>query len=490
MSDELDLTLPATAPASIREGGHEDCLPTALYTLVNLTDPELEELQRVCESGSEQVNPDDSVRLPPQARFAGEPLRAVYDYHLQLGSESGLDPIYFIVATHKDWKKHGVLLVTLDDDELVRNVDSCRVEAKESGLLVENLQIANMDWDELKENFEIIPRGGNDSGNDGDNDDGDDDDDDNDDDGNEDDKNDGPFVNIGVYILEGLDAKETINTIEPAASIKSPSEFCCRLQATLSPNPDPVKEAARLHPANCSKNNLLVKDLLLVADTMQPEEDGLALVHITWDGIVEGRTDSELDAIGASATVKTQRVPFTAYDAVQYGFLSIKDGDRPWEVTTPLFMVFCYNSEGGEVESPEPWLDSEWEHRREGEARVKVAPTFIQPDEGPMEEVVYSFEESIRRFPALCRRWRFTSNLSRHYFMLFDNAPANRKTITLAKLDWDGNVRRNEEELMALQLDSHVTLVKVPVREGYATLAAVVQGEKVWEGEARPAGNA
>lgn len=101
------------------------------------------------------------------------PLRDVFEYHLELGAEQIYDPIYFIVATVRDWKKEGVLLVTLDDDNLECKVDSFQIKAEASGLSVVNLQIANSSWDEEKECYALDSGGesgdddNDDSGNDG-----------------------------------------------------------------------------------------------------------------------------------------------------------------------------------------------------------------------------------------------------------------------------------------------------------------------------------
>lgn len=126
-----------------------ELLPAVLYTLVDLSDAELDELQRVCESQIPDVDPGANVRRPPESRFVGRSLRAVYDYHLELGSQRTFDPIYFVVATAKDWKRKGVLLVTLDDGDFDTpgcKTDSFFIKPAESGLSFVNIQIGNSDW--------------------------------------------------------------------------------------------------------------------------------------------------------------------------------------------------------------------------------------------------------------------------------------------------------------------------------------------------------
>lgn len=160
MSDSPDLTLPSKAPGM--EYYHDrpmEILPFALYTLVDFNDEELTKLQLACESEID-CGPGTHVQFPARFKYIGGPLRAAFDYHVQLGRGGKFDASYFIAATTQDWATKGVLLVTLDDDDLECNVDSFQTRAESSGLLLVNLQIANSDWFETKEGYEI----GNNSG--------------------------------------------------------------------------------------------------------------------------------------------------------------------------------------------------------------------------------------------------------------------------------------------------------------------------------------
>lgn len=83
----MDLSLPAKAPSPARI--HEEppgLLPTALYTLVDLFEDGLRRSQEDCESWCIETGkePDESVQVAPRARFVGQPLRAVFDYHVEL----------------------------------------------------------------------------------------------------------------------------------------------------------------------------------------------------------------------------------------------------------------------------------------------------------------------------------------------------------------------------------------------------------------------
>ncbi|GME28209.1 hypothetical protein F4677DRAFT_407680 [Neofusicoccum parvum] len=176
MSTTSDLSLPRTAPSVARYHNQSlDLLHVALYTLVDLSDAELDQLQQTCEQENIECgsDPGSVVRIAqPQARFVGQPLRAVFDNHVALPEPLAFDPFYFLVAVDRDWKTKGVLLVALDDENLRCRVDSVLVRARDAGLAVANLQIANEDWAEVKAGYRIA--GGN-----GEEDEEDDDDEDN-----------------------------------------------------------------------------------------------------------------------------------------------------------------------------------------------------------------------------------------------------------------------------------------------------------------------
>jgi hypothetical protein len=474
--------------------------PVALYTLVDITDAELQELRQVCESACEPPDSGANVRLPPQAKFIGEPLRAVFDSHLELGRGNVFDPTHFIVAVDKNWRANGVLLVTLDDEDEDEDeepkVDSFRIKAEDSGLCIVNIQIGNSDWSEEKESYAIEPQEGGGSG--GDDDDNDDngsndgdgkenrniDDEDGDDGGPEPPKGPPPLgYYIGTYVLEGLDAETVIRTIEPFASMKKPSNFCCTLQSILPATSDPVDQAFMLHPIRCRKNPWLQKEYLLIADTNSPSENGLVLGQLSWDGSTSKNSASELRSIAASAPRKTQRVPFSASGAVQKAFCGIANGTRVWQSQHPVVLVFQYNNGRQELGTPAELLDKQWTRRPEGEERIIFAPTFIMPKKGRPIDIKYSFDEALRRFPAFCRQFRFTRTLVKEYFICVDNADVEKEGVLLTRVDWDGDVSKTEDELMELGLKDKVTVWRVPVKEAYETLRAVVEGTKAWQGD-------
>jgi hypothetical protein len=151
MAQNLDLTLPATAPAAYLSQEREtDNFTAALYTLVSLSDNELHDVARACETDA-AVEEGDIVQLAPEPRFVSQSLRAIYDSHLELGAQGDFDPVHFIVVVDQDWKTSGVLLVTLENDDEPPAVSSFMCKPEGVGQAVQNLQIANMSWEDCEE---------------------------------------------------------------------------------------------------------------------------------------------------------------------------------------------------------------------------------------------------------------------------------------------------------------------------------------------------
>lgn len=472
------LSLPPTAPVERYRNEPMSLLPTALYTLVELSDGELHELQRQCESEIPDATPGDNVRLPAdtQARFIGSPLRAVYDHHLELGSRHTFDPIYFIVATDKEWKTKGVLLVTLDDgnfDEAGCSTDSFFIKAAEAGLTVSNLQVGNSDWPEEKESYEMPPSGH-------DNDDDDDDGDDNDESDSSDSGPDPPPAHIKhidtfapLYVISGIDAGKLIHKLEPGSSRKKNPEtdYIIRWQATLTPQtpsppdssnpmvpPDPtvtadlVAQACARHPRRCRKNPRLNRTRLLVADTPHYGEHGLVLVHLVWDK-------------GVATPAHHQRIPAEEYAGFQQRYLDAAWLHRPKH---PLVLVVepGVGTEGHAMAGRQA-LDPRWRTRGEHDKRVVYAPPRRVVPGRVNEKIRWEeLDEAARWFPWVCRTRRFDEALVRDFFVWVDQAElAGKGTVVVVRVDWDGDVHRSDEELLALDLDGKVTKLRVPAGE-------------------------
>ncbi|KAF5338229.1 hypothetical protein D9758_012864 [Tetrapyrgos nigripes] len=141
----------------------------ALYSFHPFTDTELATIAKACEKdGYDNGGNEDFIAAAPKPHFTDSDgkVESVIAYHRDLvksptdGPDGPVsyDPNYFIVVKSPQWKKEGVLVVTLnefelkevpDDGEAVkRGWDAWMFTAKSSGLTILNLQIANMGWTE------------------------------------------------------------------------------------------------------------------------------------------------------------------------------------------------------------------------------------------------------------------------------------------------------------------------------------------------------
>lgn len=88
----------------------------ALYTLVPLDDSEAF-LTAVARDDNMPDGMEDSLGFPPEYDFSGQTLADVVKYHQNLGPNSSrrddFDYDHLIVAIHEDYNKHGVLIVSL-----------------------------------------------------------------------------------------------------------------------------------------------------------------------------------------------------------------------------------------------------------------------------------------------------------------------------------------------------------------------------------------
>jgi hypothetical protein len=491
MSENPDLSLPAKAPSMARYHDEPMTLrPAALYTLVDLTHAELGDLERECEAGCIDTGNErgTGVRLAPQPRFVGQPLRAVFDYHLELGTQNTFEPRYFITVVEENWRNKGVILVTLDDDELDCNVDSFRIKAVDAGLSVMNLQIGNSSWDEEKDGYEFQPNtgAGDDNG----------DDDDDDDDGPP-----APTKNIPlgyyipIYIHSSLSGEKVIANLEPALKKKSPEDFACRIQAKLTPTSsisgttstqDLIRQAVALHPLRCAKNPYLHKTYILVIDTTDPVENGMLMVKLpSWDASCSGPTEKrDLRHVGkelALATSQHIRIPYSCHDGLQTRFLILANGDADWPSedvrAQPVFAVFQYNTHGKDLGFGANAIDSGAAKRKPGEERLVYAPELVKRPGQGLEKITWNYDEAVRRFPWFCREKRFVEGLDKTFFICVDRDDVTKTGLLLGRRKWDGNVwGRTRDELLGLPVDG-VKNVRVPIKEALALLEKGRKGE-------------
>ncbi|KAI9865710.1 MAG: hypothetical protein M1813_002168 [Trichoglossum hirsutum] len=302
MSTQPDLTLPSTAPT---DQYHEDSLgkPLAIYTLTDFQGDEAEELRRLI--GSNEYD----VRLAPRYNFAGEALRAVFDYHLKLAEDGVYNPTIFIVAVQKTWNKDGVLLVSLDWDGEC-GVDTCRMRAEDVASAVMNLEIANMDWEELKDgelpSVESVTAGLGvttvESM----------------------DRKKLPHHTFGIYTTAGANMTNIHVQLEPDWDRKRPEDCLCEFAGNMTAYPDPWGEVLSNHPFVCRRVKALHRQLFICADKKDVEKEGVLLCKMDWDGNIDREDVLE---VGRQENTKTQRCPVGEAAST---LIAIADHKREW----------------------------------------------------------------------------------------------------------------------------------------------------------------
>ncbi|KAI9868250.1 MAG: hypothetical protein M1830_005701 [Pleopsidium flavum] len=354
-----------------------------------------------------------------------------------------------------------------------------------------NLQIGNSDWAEQKESYELVSddrSGGDDDDDNGD--DGDDGDDgengDNGEDGEDGDGSDQPSKPppvgffIGVYSLKGLDDKSVLNAIEPAAEMKKPEEFCCRIQASLPPDSDLIAEACRIHPKRARENKFLHKQMFLVADSTNIQTDGIALVHLDWDGNVSRKSPKALQEIGTTSQRKTQRCECTK--AVQT-LCTIARDFRKWTYSHWCFGAYTVDYSDSDI-AIATLLDKRWSTR--GHAQDLVIPTAGLTAPTTATDAAPGFwKDVMTKHATFCQRKRFTNNFHRQLCFVCDSDDPDTKGIWLVKLDWDGNLGaegKGTEELLKRDYRSVLTMQQCPVAEAYKALTDIADGKKDWQG--------
>lgn len=167
----------------------------AIYTLYNSTPSELRALADTCDKEARDNISDDHYEVcrpapqphwPVDASASTETqereIERIIAFHQEncVGDDSEYDKLYLAVAKTPEWRDEGVLLVTLnkydfgagtdledeiEDEEIeewqrvaaAKGYASHMFKASMIGVIVQNLQIANMGWDEYLEWDEAQP---------------------------------------------------------------------------------------------------------------------------------------------------------------------------------------------------------------------------------------------------------------------------------------------------------------------------------------------
>jgi hypothetical protein len=436
-----------------------------------VNDEDLEELVETCNGSL-----DGTVLAIREFDLRGQPLRAALNAHIEhIIPTSKYDPVHFIAVAWDNWK-HNVLVVTLDDgrgeDECY--IDTIRVPPHIAGSILVNVHLANVDWQEYKDEYAggcstvsydcdmeegdhpaqedrdgnptsaTLPQLGDELQTDVE-------------------YSDGSSAKpshveywMGFYAIPGVDYERVMRELCPSWGPPIPSsELVTRPQGRVSSN-DAVAEAARLHPMRCKRNVDLHRTMFLIIDSADYTEEGVLLVKLNWDGDVgDARSMEDLAEIGESASRDTQRLEFLNCTTITI-FNEIKAGYRPWKHTHKTFFAYA----GPEIRYAGEYLkpvDRSFRRRRCGGER------FIDNNDGePLEAVVH-------RHWDLVWNERFRDSLCPNYFVFCDKKlePSDEdKLITLVKAD-------RSRKWSSMQC---------PAGEVYDTLCALMDETKAWQG--------
>jgi hypothetical protein len=384
------------------------------------------------------------------------------------------------------------------------------------------LQIANMDWEDCREGFEV--------GNDGEEEEEEEEEEGKDDDEKEEEvvelptgadegqsDDEGPEYPskkpaydylVPIYILESVDADTVISSLEEDSDDKPDSfaDYRIRNQGSLKPTvesnkdiktlsrPDPVitndliAQACALHPVRCRANKWLNKTYFLVCDNTQPSKSGLVLVKLAWDGVTKGRSKAELRAIGNSSSHETIRLPGTCESGITYGYVMIADDLSIFSRTHPAFAMFLLNADLPFHVAKT--VDKKHWDRKQGDHYFVVAWESVElhPSSSPTVEnkdMRWTLEEAVNRFPWFCYANRFEPLFNRQYFIWFDHETVKDEGVVLVRYDWDGDIEKTEEELWDFKELDAVRTIRVPAKDAMAKiLTAAKDGSDDWAWEA------
>lgn len=466
-----------------------DLLPFACYIHVRLSSAELNEVLTTFDSEVPE-GARNAVKTPPRYDFAGVPLRASFDHHIDEVVPSGeFDHFHFVAVVDENWREKGILIVALDDDWGELKVDKICIPAAQAGLIVVNLQIGNVGFEEYKEQYESC---NNDSAGDGDN--------------RllsaldesiqannrpEDYYSDGaadlvPYCEhwIGLYAVEEIPFDELMRRLSPRPV---PLEQCVVRPEGRVPDQESaaIRVASSLHPVRCRDNRLLYRKMFLIADRADYTRYGIMLVKLEWDGKVDGRSTDELSSQGITAEKDTQRLPVMSYITAT-AFNNIASNWSPWKFSVWTFLL--YGGRRISVYRLLDVLDKKSEKRKPGAERFLCGISEEReraPEGGTDWEWEHPWQGVIRRHPTQVYRYRFVHMLARQYFVYCPKRlESDSDLVTLVKVDWDGAVEDGSIQQLwdEVDLSDKVTTVECPASDAYDSLVQYVEGNKAWPG--------
>ncbi|KAK8029690.1 hypothetical protein PG993_010981 [Apiospora rasikravindrae] len=486
----VDLTLPDSSSPAIDpyKDIPDPLLPFALFVHVDLNDSE--ELTSIEEACNSQTEGATNVQRAPRHDFSGQPLRAALAEHLDnLVSTRRFDPFYFVAVVDENWREEGLVIVTMDDgtgdedDDHACQIDQLRVPAKDAGLILVNLQIANADWADYKEEYGS------------------------DDQGDGDDSKQGPSTEqpadstkpfdsfqtdeeysdgasstlsnldyyIGFLAIPGIDFETVMRSCTRAGVREStPRSWAGRVPA--GSQAEAVAQAKRTWPLRCRNNPQLHRGMFLIVDTPDYHEEGVLLVKTDWDEKAgadisqDRKTMAELAALGEVAATDTQRLPFANATTMTL-FNEIKAGYRPWKHTHKTFLAYA----GPVTKHPSEYLaavDKSFQRRKSGSQRfleknVQHRSTAADDDDG---RAMVALETALDQHWSFVHEERFCGTLCSEYFVYCDKRLAAKdtgETVGLVRVNRGGDW----------------SIMNCKAGEAYQVLCEVVDKKKYWVGQ-------
>ncbi|KAI0097860.1 hypothetical protein GGR51DRAFT_458478 [Nemania sp. FL0031] len=153
MSVDLNLT---EADRRLMDMLYETRPPVALYIHIDLPDDEISAIE---EAFRERFQFSDVVKRATNYNLSGKPLREALKDHCQNIPKRDYDPFYFVAVVDKDWKKAGVIIVTLDNgqDDEICCIDQIRVSpVQEAGSFLVGLQFNRLKWWDYSFNLDTV----------------------------------------------------------------------------------------------------------------------------------------------------------------------------------------------------------------------------------------------------------------------------------------------------------------------------------------------
>ncbi|KAF4762104.1 hypothetical protein N7455_002917 [Penicillium solitum] len=171
MDLNLDLSLPSYSP-ELGDFGNKnlDSATFALYTLVDLPASELESIASLLDKEWMEKQGNEGphlVCLAPSNNFAGKSLNDIVTTHIQIDKDEtlcddagatgdlGWYPSAFLVVTSNEWKKHGILFVFADTEQMGFPMDKFFFLPKDGYMMLSSIIFGDEECARSKEQFAI-----------------------------------------------------------------------------------------------------------------------------------------------------------------------------------------------------------------------------------------------------------------------------------------------------------------------------------------------